>query len=85
MTVMRLTFEVDQAGCPSCADRVRAALSDLATVEEIVVDDKAVRARVVISCPQDLREEIVNEALLRASGGSGHEYRVRTGSWPGSG
>jgi copper chaperone CopZ len=78
---MRRRFEVEQVGCASCAERVRNALSALGAVEEIVVDEKADRARIVISGQRELREETVNEALARASDGSGHEYRVKAGSW----
>jgi copper chaperone CopZ len=74
------SFEVEQAGCASCAERIRDALAPLATVERITIDEEADTARVLISA-DDIREAAVSEALARASVGSGHAYRVRDGSW----
>ena len=39
-------FEVEQAGCPSCAARVRAALAPLGTVSEVAIDEQADQATV---------------------------------------
>jgi hypothetical protein len=78
---MRRCFEVEKAGCPSCAERVRDALSALGTVDEIIIDEREDRARIVLSALTELRDETVNEALARASRGSGHEYRILAGSW----
>lgn len=76
---MRLSFVVEQAGCESCAARIRTALEPLAEIETVEVDEQADRA--VVSAAGDLSEEAVNEALLAVSHGSGHAYRVRPGSW----
>lgn len=76
---MRLTFVVEQAGCESCAARVRGALDPLAEIEEIDVDEQADAA--TVRAAGDLSEEAVNDALQAASAGSGHAYRVRPGSW----
>jgi cation transport ATPase len=77
----RQQFDVEHAGCSACAERLRAALSPLATVEQIEVDEDADRAVVVIASEEEISEDAVGEALARASLGSGHEYRVKTGSW----
>lgn len=76
---MRLTFVVEQAGCESCAGRVRGALAPLAEIEQIEVDEEADAA--TVRAAGELSEESVNDALLAASHGSGHTYRVRPGSW----
>jgi copper chaperone CopZ len=74
-----LTFVVEQAGCASCAARVRGALEPLAEIQDIEVDEQADATTVRLT--GDLSEEAVNEALQAASHGSGHAYRVRPGSW----
>jgi copper chaperone CopZ len=74
-----VTFVVEQAGCESCAARVRGALDPFAAVASIEVDEEADAATVRAS--GSLTEERVNEALASASQGSGHTYRVRPGSW----
>jgi copper chaperone CopZ len=76
---VRLTFVVEQAGCESCAARVRGALEPLAEIEAIEVDEQEDAA--TVRAAGDLSEEAVNEALQAASHGSGHAYRVRPGSW----
>ena len=76
---MHLTFVVEQAGCESCAARVRGALEPLAEVVAIEVDEQADAA--TVHAAGDVSEEAVNEALQTASHGSGHAYRVRPGSW----
>ena len=43
---MTLVFEVEEAGCESCAALVRGALEPLATVESVEVDEAADRATV---------------------------------------
>jgi copper chaperone CopZ len=75
---VRLTFVVEQAGCESCAARVRSALEPLAEIEAIEVDEQEDAA--TVRAAGDLSEEAVNEALQTASHGSGHAYRVRPGS-----
>jgi copper chaperone CopZ len=78
--VPRRSFEVEHAGCTACAERIRAALTPLATVEHIAIEEEADTARVLISS-DTLSKARVGEALARASVGSGHEYRVKNGSW----
>ncbi len=75
-----VTFEVEQAGCSSCAARVRSALEPLARVGAIAVDVEADAA--TVRCSADaLSEAAVNAVLADASDGAGHAYRVRPGSW----
>lgn len=75
-----ISFVVDQAGCSSCAERVRNALADVATVYEVEIDEAA-DAALVSLCASSVSEESVNDALRKASVGAGHQYRVRPGSW----
>jgi hypothetical protein len=77
----RRRFEVEHAGCQSCAERIRGALSPLATVDEITIDEGADTATVSISASEAIERVAVDEALARASIGSGHQYRVKSGSW----
>jgi copper chaperone CopZ len=73
-------FVVDQAGCSSCADRVRTALEAVATVHAIEIDEEADAASVRLRSPDPISEEAVGRLLSEAAG-SGHEYRVQPGSW----
>jgi copper chaperone CopZ len=77
--VTAFTFEVEQAGCASCAARVREALAALGTVGEIAIDEDADSATVRLA--SGASEDDVNRALLEVSHGSGHAYRVKPGSW----
>lgn len=76
---MEVTFVVEQAGCESCAARVRNALTPLADVRTIEIDEQADAA--TVNAAGGLTEEQANEVLAGASVGSGHLYRVRPGSW----
>ena len=76
-----IRFIVEQAGCASCAALVTEALTPIADVLEIEVDETADCAAVCIAFSPDLAEEAVSQALLNASAAAGHEYRVRSGSW----
>jgi len=76
---MGVSFEVEQAGCESCARIIRSALSPLATVERLEIDEEADQARVVLS--GDVSPVAVDAALAEASTGTGHAYSVRAGSW----
>lgn len=78
---MRSSFEVPHAGCPSCAERVRSALSPFGVVEEIAIDEDADSARVVMRADRPIDPAQVSRALEGASVGSGHDYRVAEGSW----
>jgi hypothetical protein len=77
--VQPVVFEVEQAGCESCAELVREALSPLGTVGEIEIDEEADSATVRLA--SDASVDDVNRALLEVSHGSGHAYRVKPGSW----
>lgn len=76
-----VVFEVEQAGCPSCAARVRGALAPLGAVGEIDIDEEADEATVRLTVEQPVDEDDVNRVLLEVSHGSGHGYRVKPGSW----
>lgn len=73
-------FEVEQAGCPSCAALVRDALEEVATVLDVTVDESADLATVQLSAGASVSEADV-DALLREASPEGHAYRVRPGSW----
>jgi copper chaperone CopZ len=79
--VPQVEFVVENAGCSSCADRVRGALEPIATVASVAIDESADVAGVRLETSGGLTQEAVNEALRAASAGSGHEYRVRADSW----
>jgi copper chaperone CopZ len=81
MTGMRIAFDVEQAGCESCADRVRAALAGLGVVETVEIDEGADTAGVVLKQTIEPDQAVVDAALAEASAGAGHLYRVRPGSW----
>jgi copper chaperone CopZ len=82
MPVMRRSFVVEQAGCASCAARVRLALADVVRVDGIEIDDDADTAFVRVS-GDDVSKRRVEAAIDAASEGSGHTYRIRAGSWGG--
>jgi copper chaperone CopZ len=79
--VTTVVFEVEQAGCGSCATRVRSALEPLGAVDEVQVDEQADCATVSLVLEAAAGEPEVAAALRAASDGSGHEYRVKPGSW----
>ena len=76
---MNVVFDVEQAGCESCGKLIGAALSRVATVESIDIDEDADTATVVLS--GSAGQGTVDAALEEASTGAGHVYRVRTDSW----
>ena len=78
---MKIAFDVEQAGCDSCADRVRDALAPLGVVEAVEVDEGSDTASVVLAPKSEPDQAVVDEALAEASAGAGHLYRVRPGSW----
>jgi hypothetical protein len=84
MTKLERRFEVEHAGCPSCAERVQGALASLGTVEKIAIDEAADMAVVSLQVDKAVDEEAVNAVLAAASAGAGHDYRVRAGSWAAS-
>ena len=77
----RITFVVEQAGCGSCAARVREALEPLGAIDAIEIDEQADSAAVQLDADGAIAEHEVEGALASASLGSGHEYRVKPGSW----
>ncbi len=80
MTDSDRAFEVEQAGCESCAARVRDAVAPLASVRGVDVNVAEDTATVWIERDAAVSEEAVNAALAGASG-AGHSYRVKPGSW----
>jgi hypothetical protein len=70
-------FIVEQAGCESCAERVRSALAQVVTVELVSIDETADTATVVAHADTPPSFEAIDAALAGASAGSGHTYRVR--------
>ena len=81
MMAEEIRFIVEQAGCESCAGRVRSALADLLVIDEIAVDEAADAAAVRAHGGRGLEVARVDAALAQASADSGHTYRVRPGSW----
>jgi hypothetical protein len=82
--VTRIRFVVEEAGCSSCARRIREALSSIATVDEVVVDESADVATVSLVAGSDVSEQAVRRVLAEASQGAGHQYRLLAGSWSAS-
>jgi cation transport ATPase len=74
-------FAVEQAGCSSCAARIREALDAIGTVERIELDESADVAVVQLASPSRISREDVDRALEKASAGSGHQYTCQRGSW----
>ncbi len=73
-------FDIEQAGCESCAALVRDALGDLGTVLEIAVDESADLATVrLVASSRPSAEEV--DRVLREASPDGHAYRIRPGSW----
>jgi copper chaperone CopZ len=77
----QVIFEVEEAGCESCAGRVRAALSTATAVDAIDVDHDTNSATVRVSATPTLTKDEVGRLLETASHGSGHAYRLKPGSW----
>lgn len=76
-----IRFEVEDAGCDSCAARVRGAIEPLAAVAGTEVDHDADRTTVRLAPGATVSEEDVEHALAAASEGTPHTYRLRPGSW----
>jgi copper chaperone CopZ len=74
-------FEVEQAGCSSCAQRVHGALSRVVAVAELAIDADADVAVVRLAAGATASEDEVNRVLDGLSHGAGHAYRVKPGSW----
>lgn len=78
---MAVVFEVEHAGCETCAARVRDAVEDIAPVADVSIDEDTDSATVTLANGSMASEDRINGALADASHGSGHAYRVRPGSW----
>lgn len=76
-----IVFEVEQAGCESCAALIRDVLEEVAPVDEVTIDEAADRATVRMQPSASLSEDDAARLLAEASDGTGHAYRVVPGSW----
>lgn len=74
-------FVIEQAGCSSCASLIRDALGTIADVEAIDIDEDADLAMVRLGQSSNASEQTVADVLEAVSRGSGHAYRVQSGSW----
>lgn len=72
-----IAFEVEEAGCSGCVARVREALAPLGAVHAVEIDAAEDRATVRMDKAE---EDEIARALVSASEGSGHAYRIRPGS-----
>jgi hypothetical protein len=78
--VVEVRFEVEQAGCASCAARVRSALAPLLEISVLEIDESLDATLVTGRAAEEPRVETIDELLATASEGAGHAYRVRPGS-----
>jgi hypothetical protein len=78
--VVEVSFEVEQAGCASCAARVRGALAPLLEISALKIDESLDAATVTARAAEEPPVETIDELLAAASEGAGHAYRVRPGS-----
>jgi copper chaperone CopZ len=76
-----IVFDVEQAGCASCAALIRDVLEEVVPVDEVVVDEAADRATVRLAPGGSLTEHEAARLLVAASAGTGHAYAVAPGSW----
>jgi copper chaperone CopZ len=76
-----IVFEVEQAGCESCAALVRDALEELVSVADVTIDEAEDRATVRLGPGAAVSEADADRVLVAASEGTGHAYRVVPGSW----
>lgn len=79
LSMVEVSFEVEQAGCESCAARVRSALAVL-EISALEIDESLDVALVTARAVEEPRLETIDELLAAASEGAGHSYRVRPGS-----
>ena len=78
--MVEVRFEVEQAGCASCAARVRGALAPLLEISTLDIDESLDAAVVTARAAEEPRVEKLDELLAAASEGAGHTYRVRPGT-----
>ena len=74
-------FVVEEAGCTSCAARLRDAFEAIGSVVAIDIDEAADTARVHLHASNGVSSDIVDRELERAAAGSGHAYRRKAGTW----
>ena len=79
--MVEVSFDVEQAGCESCAARVRGALAPLLEISALEIDESRDSAVVTARAAEEPPVETIDELLAAASEGAGHAYRVRPGSW----
>ena len=70
---MGVQFVVENAGCASCGERVRAALAAFGVVREIEIDEADDSARVRADFSPTGSRDAVDGALVEASAGSAHD------------
>lgn len=80
-TTAGIRFEVEDAGCDSCAARVRGAIEPIAAVAQTAVDHDTELTTVQLAPGAAVSEDEIARALAEASEGTPHTYRVRPGSW----
>lgn len=80
-TTEGVRFDVEDAGCESCAARVRGAIEPLAEVAHVAVDHDTEITSIQLAPGAAVSEEDVERALAAASEGTPHTYKVRAGSW----
>ena len=73
-------FVVAEAGCESCATRVRSAVASVVSVTSIAIDEDDDTARVTGRAASDVTTEALDDLLAVASEGAGHRYHVVPGS-----
>ena len=78
--MVEVSFEVEHAGCASCAARVRGALAPLLEISALEIDEALDAAMVIARAAEEPPVETIDELLAAASEGAGHAYRVRPGS-----
>lgn len=78
--MVEVRFEVEQAGCATCAARVRDALAPLLEISAVEIDESLDAAVVTARGAEEPLVETIDELLGVASEGGGHAYRVRPGS-----
>jgi hypothetical protein len=79
--VSLVRFDVEQAGCESCGELVREALSPVLAIETLEIDRARDLARVTARLNDGSSVEAVDRLLAAAAEESGHAYRVGPGSW----
>jgi hypothetical protein len=78
--MVEVSFEVEQAGCASCAGRVRDALAPLLEISGLEIDESLDAALITAQAVEEPTVGMIDQLLTAASEGAGHKYRVRPGS-----